>query len=457
MKQWDINWGIYRKEIVFADSAEMMNCGVDDLLRAARNMIDTGAAEYALDLIENLYIDLNSLLTIWTLDKHVSNDEKKKASEKLVRFLQENGGKNNLEDAEKEITSIQSSQLARIARATDEGKLYTYWGNDLCTNVDFSIRRGCSFTTSNPSKINLFRKEEPLQYAEYMNWITKDNPGLSKEERFSRMTVKVVSQVARKMRGIYEATNGKFGVSFTQVNPFTWDNKQAMIDEVRFWFGEFQRELGMEKPNVVFKMPATPAAKDAAKELLKDSRIRVTFTSNFAVGQHAPLYEVVDNRLPNCFLVIVDCHIRKYVREELTALNIDNLDYYCQQAYWAVYQKCYQNLIDRKSVAMINGAGMREDVGIRLCLSDCAENPVTVTMTPSLAAKFDSEQRDLSVIWNKPVSIEDIDVLNRSKTFRQSYYAEEFPWLDINSYKPYAFMMKGFYTAMRECMDAMDE
>lgn len=457
MKQWDINWGIYRKLIVFASSVDSLNQGVAKLLDTASDMISYGEVVYARDLVAAIFVDLNSLLTMWVLDKNVSEEEKKAASDKLSAFLKENDGQEDLEAAEKEIASIQASQMGRIAKKTNTGELCTYWGNDLCTDVDFSMRRGCSFTTSNPSKINQFRVAEPAQYAEYMSQVEKENPGLSKADRISKITVKIVAQVARKMRPIYEATNGEFGVSFTQVNPFEWDNAQAMIAQVQDWFAEFQKELGSDKPNVVFKMPATPASKEAAKELLKDNRIRLTFTSNFAVGQHAPFYEITDTRKPNCFLVIVDCHIRKYVKEELEALKIGNVDYYCQQAFWATYQKCYQNLIDRKSVAMVNGAGMREDVGIRLCLSDTSECPVTTTMTPTLARMFDTEERDLSIIWNQPIPKIDFEVLDLSQTFRQSYYAEEFPWKDINSYKPYAFMMEGFYTAMNECMDALED
>lgn len=457
MKQRDINWGIYRKLIVFASSVDSLNQGVAKLLDTASDMISYGEVVYARDLVAAIFVDLNSLLTMWVLDKNVSEEEKKAASDKLSAFLKENDGQEDLEAAEKEIASIQASQMGRIAKKTNTGELCTYWGNDLCTDVDFSMRRGCSFTTSNPSKINQFRVAEPAQYAEYMSQVEKENPGLSKADRISKITVKIVAQVARKMRPIYEATNGEFGVSFTQVNPFEWDNAQAMIAQVQDWFAEFQKELGSDKPNVVFKMPATPASKEAAKELLKDNRIRLTFTSNFAVGQHAPFYEITDTRKPNCFLVIVDCHIRKYVKEELEALKIGNVDYYCQQAFWATYQKCYQNLIDRKSVAMVNGAGMREDVGIRLCLSDTSECPVTTTMTPTLARMFDTEERDLSIIWNQPIPKIDFEVLDLSQTFRQSYYAEEFPWKDINSYKPYAFMMEGFYTAMNECMDALED
>lgn len=106
---------------------------------------------------------------------------------------------------------------------------------------------------------------------------------------------------------------------------------------------------------------------------------------------------------------------------------------------------------------MINGAGMREDVGIRLCLTATPQLPMTLTLTPALAKTFDSQPRDLTPIWDQPISQEDMDILNRSGIFRQAYYADEFPWNDIRSFQPFAFMMDGFEEAHNACLNAIPE
>ena len=149
---------------------------------------------------------------------------------------------------------------------------------------------------------------------------------------------------------------------------------------------------------------------------------------------------MLDGHEPNCFLVIVDCHLRKFSRPEFEALGVD-ADYYCERLVHAVVQRCYQTLLDRGSNIMINGAGMREDVGIRLCLTRNAELPTTLTVTPTLAETFDSAPRSLEPIWNEPISAKDMEVLNKSRDFRQAYYPEEFPWQDVRSFPPFAFMM----------------
>ncbi|MBQ3131779.1 MAG: hypothetical protein IJC24_03635 [Clostridia bacterium] len=457
MKQWDAIWKVYRRQIVFAKSSAELAEAMTRLESTAQELCLEGEKQYAAELICNIYIDINSSLTAWVLDKNVTPSQKQAAIAFIKELMLKIATEEQIKDAEQEVTSIKNSQFAKIAALTDKGELFTYWGNDLCTGVDFSLRRGASFTTSNPSKINLFRQAEPEQYAAYVKEVMDAHPGLSKEKILSYVTVKVVAQVARKLKPINEATDGKFGVSFTQVSPFTWNDAVKMRDEVLLWYSEFQKELNTDKPNVVFKMPATPAAKKAVKDLLEHKDIRVTLTSNFAAGQHEPFYELVDKRQPNCFLVIVDCHLRKFAKPEFEALGVANPDYYCEKLVWAVYQKCYKKLLERDSFAMVNGAGMREDVGIRLCLTKESKLPYTLTVTPTLAADFDSMERDMSVIWDTPISDEDMEILNKSSIFRRAYYEDEFPWDNIQSFEPYKFMMDGFEVAHNACLDALPE
>lgn len=454
MKQWDALWGLYRRKVIFAQSEVALDAGVEELLKNAALLRENGEAGYANELVGNILIDIQSCLTIWKLDGCVSAVGKGAAIEKLSAFLKAAGARETLRHVEEEVKDIAASQFGKMARATKAGELFTYWGNDLCTGVDYSLRRGASYTTSNPSKINLFRQAEPEKYQALLREVMAEEPGLSRHEIISRLTVKVVSLVARKLLPIYEATGGQFGVSFTQVSPFAWDDAGKMEQEVLAWRKAFAKELGSANPNVVFKLPATPAAKEAAKALLQHDGMRLTMTANFAVGQHQPFYEVLDGHEPNCFLVIVDCHLRKFARPEFEAMGVD-ADYYCERLVHAVVQRCYQTLLERGSNIMINGAGMREDVGIRLCLTKDAALPMTLTVTPTLAKAFDSAPRSMEPIWDTPISAEDMEVLDKSVIFRQAYYPEEFPWQDVRSFPPFAFMMDGFEEAYNACMDAL--
>ncbi len=68
MKQWDVNWGLFRKRIVFADSPQALMQGVQDLLHMAEELIASSQKAYAIDLVKELAADLSSCLTVWKLD-----------------------------------------------------------------------------------------------------------------------------------------------------------------------------------------------------------------------------------------------------------------------------------------------------------------------------------------------------------------------------------------------------
>lgn len=64
MKQWDVNWGLFRKKIVFADAPETLAQGAQDLLHMAGELIASSQKAYALDLVKELAADLSSCLTV---------------------------------------------------------------------------------------------------------------------------------------------------------------------------------------------------------------------------------------------------------------------------------------------------------------------------------------------------------------------------------------------------------
>ena len=85
MKQWDTLWGLYRRRIVFAQSEDALDAGVEELLKNAALLTKNGEAEYASELVENILVDIQSYLTIWKLDECVSAAGK----ERRTRFRRE--------------------------------------------------------------------------------------------------------------------------------------------------------------------------------------------------------------------------------------------------------------------------------------------------------------------------------------------------------------------------------
>ena len=60
--------------------------------------------------------------------------------------------------AKAETGSIEKCQLRIISQMQGEKKINTVWGYDYASGLTYALRRGARFVTSNPGKINNFRK-----------------------------------------------------------------------------------------------------------------------------------------------------------------------------------------------------------------------------------------------------------------------------------------------------------
>ena len=141
-----------RKNIVFAISPK----GFRNALRVL--LADNDAA-----VMKEIFIDLQSRLVEWTLVGAVGRDEISAAVNTLEEALEKALPAEELASAKAEVESIRTANSSYLCRMHDEGKMGFIWGHDLCTGYEWSFRRGARFITSNPAKINLFRKDFPEQ------------------------------------------------------------------------------------------------------------------------------------------------------------------------------------------------------------------------------------------------------------------------------------------------------
>lgn len=120
----------------------------------------------------------------------------------------------------------------------------------------------------------------------------------------SQMFTKVCAISARALAPIYEATNGQYGFVCLQVDPREIRNTQAMIDQVHFWNRAMAKELNMDKPNVVYKLPAVEASLPAVKVLLEEG-YRLCMTLNFSITQHMAFAELLSKGRDQEYLVLM--------------------------------------------------------------------------------------------------------------------------------------------------------
>lgn len=447
---------IYRKAVLFAASLEDFHKAGEAFFAKVSTFAAEGDKKRAAQWAADMFIDAQSFLTEWKLDRWIDPAEKETLIRRCKEAVEAYGTAEDLAQAAAEVEDIRQCKLMEASRATLAGKLNIYWGHDKCDEIDYSLRRGASFTTSNPGKVNGYRTGYPEEWEKLVAEAKAEYGEVNPIKLLSVLTMKVVAMMARHMAPIFEATDGQYGFSSIQVSPKNWNNAKAMEEEICFWYEGMKKELGTETPNVTFKVPATPAAVVAAKNVCrKYARIRLCATSNFTTRQHVEFYEALQGRDPAGLLVIVDVHLRTYSRPEFEALGVADPDRYCELLVSMIYRKCYALLRERGLNLQLNGAGIRDAQGVRNNFTTDMALPVTFTIMPAVVKDFDANPKPLVDAMHDQISEEDMAILNQSRIFRQAYYEEEFPWNDIRSFPPYCLMMDKFEEAYDACIAAL--
>lgn len=448
---------IHRRRVLFAASLSDFLKAKEEFFSELDKLAASGNKAEAVRWAADMFIDAQSFLTAWKLDRWLAKEEKDALIDACRSFIAGNGTAEELSSAEAEVENIRQCKLMAASRATLEGKLNIYWGHDKCDEIDYSLRRGASFTTSNPGKVNGYRKDYPEEWAALVKEAKAEYGDVSTVKLLSVLTMKVVAMMARHTAPIFEATDGQYGFSSIQVSPKNWNDADAMEQEICFWYEGLKKELGTETPNITFKVPATPAAAIAAKRVsAKYARLRVCATSNFTTRQHVEFYDALEGRDPAGLLVIVDVHLRTYSRPEFEAMGVADPERYCELLVSMIYRKCYRLLRERGLNLQLNGAGIRDAQGVRNNFTTDMALPVTFTIMPEVVKDFDANPKPLVDAMHDEISAADMDILNKSKIFRQAYYEEEFPWDDIRSFPPYCLMMDKFEEAYDACIAALE-
>src|SRR5262249_26348755 len=132
---------------------------------------------------------------------------------------------------------------------------------------------GLGGVTSNPA---IFEKaiEGSDDYHAALEETSKD-PSLSPKDVFERLAVKDIQDAADVLRGVYDGTKGRDGYVSLEVAPDLANDTQGTLDEARrLW-------KWVNRPNLMVKVPATPAGVPAIRTLLTEG-ININVTLLFA-------------------------------------------------------------------------------------------------------------------------------------------------------------------------------
>ena len=337
-----------------------------------------------------------------------------------------------------------------------QGKLNTVWGHDYASGLDHSLRRGARWCTSNPCKIQGYKKDFPEKYASLVEQIKRENPGASTADMASQMFTKVCAISARALAPIYEATNGQYGFVCLQVDPREIRNTQAMIDQVHFWNRAMAKELNMDKPNVVYKLPAVEASLPAVKVLLEEG-YRLCMTLNFSITQHMAFAELLSKGRDQEYLVLMAGQLDDKIAAELESKGVADAKVIARHGSEAVMRKSYRMLAQRgyKNLSIMSAA-VRGPWHIQNSMAPVDGAPFLITTVTGKVEEFDANPTPLGSIIDQPTEEKYMEVLKQSKVFNQAYSDPEeglLTWEDLFSYPPFVGFFNNFTAAHQEIED----
>jgi transaldolase len=242
----------------------------------------------------------------------------------------------------------------------------------------------------------------------------------------SLVTMAVVEENCRLLRGIFLATGGNEGYVSLQVNPKNHYDGDAMVREATTLYADLETRLG-GVPNVVFKLPATAGGLVAAGKLSK-----MGIGVNFAVFQELGFGEVLNegNALV-MYLALMNGRMSYPARDDLKARGVEGG---VEAARWAgveVARKSYHGLYDPKEKG---GLGI-DPARVKLLIAslrvygdwlpDISELwgcPV-ITIFPNVRRTWDSHSRDFdgwTVLDETPA--QDMETMLQGEVFRQAWW-----------------------------------
>lgn len=401
-------------------------------------------------LIANIAIDLQSYLPEWHLLKpadgvQLTKKEIAVQSEKMLAMLKNWGCKEKAEAAENEISSFENSNLIKLSKMADAGKINNRWGNDNGLGIMEAMRRGAALVTTNPPIVNMAREARPDVFDTVRDEINRQYPDESVERRVSRLTMNVVLNNCRALRRIYEITKGELGYVNFQVNPKNYKDSAKMTEEILFAYGEMAKALS-GKPNVVFKVPGTAASLQTVRSVTAMG-IGVNITVNFAVSQCAAFAETIEAGCADkSYITIMAGRLDDPVANELEMVGTKNAKELSRMTSRMVTRRVYNELLLKKEYKQceILVASLRGSWNIDAAITDLPGSRIVISTFPDKAQDFDISGMEIRSSIRDMAQKEILDSLGKSRIFRQAYDLNGIAPQDFEKYIPVVQTLTSF-------------
>jgi transaldolase len=344
---------------------------------------------------------------------------------------------------------VKKSNLRTAAKAHADGRLATEIGNDYAAFLNYVIRLGGSFVTTNPVLIKLAWDIDPPYWNRRVDEVITSRltkPEIKKalsggeaaltaaiEDINNFVTVEVVEGNCRMLRPIFLITEGTQGYVSLQVNPKAHNDGDKMVEAATLIYGELERRLG-GVPNVVIKVPSTAAGLYAAEKLTAKG-IGVTVTLTFSLFQALPFARVLDaGHALISYIAIMNGRLAFPVRDELKKNAVPRG---VEAARWAGIEVARKAALRMYAPPAQGGLGVDSSkVKIMIASLRIYEDWIPdiselwgiplITIFPNVRRAYDAGERPLEPdTVNKKTLREDLEVLVKSELFRQAWWTPE--------------------------------
>lgn len=341
---------------------------------------------------------------------------------------------------------ISESNLYRMTRMYDEGKVSNRWGHNKASGLKDALRRGASLVTTNPMLINLARKDHP----EYWNMKKRTpyairNKIESIDDFAASMAAEIVLENARLLRPVYLANNGKMGYVSYQLNPNKSNDAVAMKKQADMAWEWMKEGFRGEEPNIVFKVPGTYAGLDVAK-YLTEKGIGINVTVNYTVPQQIAFGDIIEKgNAKFCYLTQMCRRLDDAVAEEIGEGMADNPEKVSTWASTAVIRRAYDELYIKKGYgkSILLAASISKPWHVERNIAK--GYPIHMTISPEPIESFDKELGSFEPVASQPIPRDKLEhLLANSEIFRQAYEFERLKPSCFDNYEPTKTTLNGF-------------
>ncbi|TFG78213.1 MAG: bifunctional transaldolase/phosoglucose isomerase [Thermodesulfobacteriales bacterium] len=175
--------------------------------------------------------------------------------------------------------------MSKIKELTELGQSiwYDYIRRSFLTRGELKalIDEGLRGETSNPSILEKAIAGSS-DYDEDLKGLVEEDKSV--DEIYEALVLKDIAMAADEFRPLYEETDGRDGFISLEVSPTLANNTKQTIKDAKRYF------VALDRPNVMIKVPATPAGLPAITELI-GSGINVNVTLMFSLDQYKAVAE----------------------------------------------------------------------------------------------------------------------------------------------------------------------